>query len=163
MIAVSVFLLLRLNRKNGVKRDNLNSHWMRNLVKASGANHTYSYNLIVGVGLSFFVGYISSLFGIGGGIIHVPALVHILNFPVHIATATSQFILAVMALTGTIVHIVTGVFSHGVRRTVLLAIGVLLGAQLGAWLSIRVHGDWIIRGLAIALGFVGIRILLMAV
>ena len=163
MIAVSVFLLLRPNRKNGVKRDNLNSHWMRNLVKASGANHTYSYNLIVGVGLSFFVGYISSLFGIGGGIIHVPALVHILNFPVHIATATSQFILAVMALTGTIVHIVTGVFSHGVRRTVLLAIGVLLGAQLGAWLSIRVHGDWIIRGLGIALGFVGIRILLMAV
>src|SRR4030042_4661092 len=28
MIAASVFLLLRPNRKNGVKRDNLNSHWM---------------------------------------------------------------------------------------------------------------------------------------
>ncbi|MBI3014296.1 MAG: sulfite exporter TauE/SafE family protein, partial [Candidatus Tectomicrobia bacterium] len=32
----------------------------------------------------------------------------------------------------------------------------------GARLSSRVHGDWIIRGLAIALGFVGIRILWMA-
>jgi uncharacterized membrane protein YfcA len=114
------------------------------------------------VGLSLFVGYISSLLGIGGGIIHVPALVHLLNFSVHIATATSHFILAVMAITGTTVHMATGVFSHGIRRTVLLAIGVLLGAQLGARLSTRVHGDWIIRGLAIALGFVGVRILIMA-
>jgi len=67
-----------------------------------------------------------------------------------------------MALTGTVVHIVTGSFSHGVRRTITLAVGVLLGAQVGALLSNRVQGSWIIRGLAIALGFVGIRILIMA-
>jgi hypothetical protein len=163
MIAASVFLLLRPNRKNEVKEKSPNYHLTRKLIEANGAGHTYSYNPIVGVGLSLFVGFISSLLGIGGGIIHVPALVHILNFPVHIATATSHFILSVMAMTGTTVHIATGVFSHGVWRTVLLAIGVLLGAQLGARLSIRVHGDWIIRGLAIALGFVGVRILLMAV
>jgi hypothetical protein len=36
-----------------------------------------------------------------------------------------------MALIGTIVYIVTGTFSHGVRRTISLAIGVLIGAQLG--------------------------------
>ncbi len=163
MIGASAFLLLRPNRIKEVKRDNPIYHLTRNLVEASGANHTYSYNPLVGVGLSLFVGYISSLLGIGGGIIHVPALVHLLNFPVHIATATSHFILAFMAMTGTTVHVATGVFSHGVRRTISLAIGVLLGAQLGARLSIHVHGNWIIRGLAIALGFVGIRILLMAV
>jgi hypothetical protein len=100
--------------------------------------------------------------GIGGGIIHVPALVHILNFPVHIATATSHFILAIMALTGTGVHIFVGTFHHGIRRTIALAIGVLIGAQLGASLSNRVGGVWIIRGLAIALGLVGIRILILA-
>ena len=92
----------------------------------------------------------------------MPALVHLLNFPVHIATATSQFILAIMALTGTLVHVVTGTFAHGVRRTIALAIGVVLGAQLGAVLSNRFHGDWIIRGLAVALAFVGIRILITA-
>jgi hypothetical protein len=114
------------------------------------------------VELSLFVGYISSLLGIGGGIIHVPVLIHLLNFPVHIATATSHLILAVMAFTGTAVHIVIGAFSHGVRHTIFLAIGVLIGAQLGARLSNCVQGDWIIRGLAIALGFVGIRIFIMA-
>jgi hypothetical protein len=65
-------------------------------------------------------------------------------------------------LTGTTVHIATGTLYHPFGRTISLGIGVLLGAQLGAKLSCRVHGDWIIRGLAIALGFVGIRILLMA-
>jgi hypothetical protein len=102
------------------------------------------------------------LLGIGGGIIHVPILVCLLSFPAHIATATSHFTLAVMALTGTIVHIATGIFSHGVRRTIFLAVGVLIGAQLGASLSSRIHSGWIIRSLAIALGLVGIRILIMA-
>jgi uncharacterized protein len=68
-----------------------------------------------------------------------------------------------MALTGTIVHIASGSFAHGgVRRTICLGIGVLLGAQVGAALSARVHGTWTIRGLAVALTFVGIRILVMA-
>ena len=67
-----------------------------------------------------------------------------------------------MSLTGTIVHIVTGTFSHGVHRTIALAIGVLLGAQLGALLSNRIKGTWIIQGLAIALAFVGTRILVSA-
>ena len=58
-----------------------------------------------------------------------PHCARLLNFPVHIATATSHFVLAVMALTGTLVHIVNGAFEHGVRRTAILAVGVVLGAQ----------------------------------
>jgi uncharacterized membrane protein YfcA len=160
MIAASIFLLFYVSKKTGESKRNY--HFVRNLVEKDGAAYTFSYNPIVGVGLSCFIGYLSSFLGIGGGIIHVPVLVHLLNFPVHIATATSHFILAIMALTGTIVHVVTGTFSHGIRRTVALAIGVLLGAQMGALLSNRVQGRWIIQGLAIALGFVGVRIFIMA-
>lgn len=162
MIAVAVFLLIVPPGKKETVRHNLNYHFKRNLVEANDTVHTFSYNPILGVGLSLFVGYISSLLGIGGGIIHVPVLVHLLNFPIHIATATSHFILAFMALAGTVVHIATGTFYHGVRRTILLAIGVLVGAQLGARFSSNIHGAWIMRGLAIALGLVGIRILIMA-
>ena len=67
-----------------------------------------------------------------------------------------------MALTGTVTHIATGVFTHGVRRTIALSIGVIIGAQLGAALSSRLPGTWIIRVLAVALAFVGLRILLQA-
>ena len=126
---------------------------------AHGLEYDYSFNPGLGVGISLAVGYISSFLGIGGGIIHVPALSYFLNFPVHIATATSHFILAFMALAGTVVHIMTGTFSHGVHRTVSLAIGVLMGAQFGAHLSERLNGVWIIRSLAIALGLIALRIL----
>ena len=132
----------------------------RHLVDAEGVHYRYAFDLRIGVILSIFVGYLSSLLGVGGGFIHVPALSRLLNFPVHIATATSHFVLAIMALTGTLVHIAQGVFIHGVRRTAVLAIGVLVGAQAGARLSNRTGGKAIIRGLAVALAFVGIRLIL---
>lgn len=135
----------------------------RALTEGSGETHQFSFDLKLGMGLSVLVGYLSSMLGIGGGIIHVPALVRLLNFPVHLATATSHFILAIMALAGTMVHVARGSFSvDGAWITGYLGIGVLVGAQLGARLSSRVRGVWIIRSLATALGLVGIRILLLA-
>ena len=145
------------SRANGMKP----TRWIvRELVDADGARYRYAYNPVVGIVLSIFVGFVSSLLGVGGGFIHVPALSRLLNFPVHIATATSHFVLAVMALTGTLVHIANGAFEHGTRRTAILAVGVVLGAQVGARLSNRVGGKWIIRGLALALVFVGIRLII---
>lgn len=115
-----------------------------------------------GIGLSIVVGYLSTLLGIGAGFIYVPAFVYFLDFPVRVATATSQFILAVTALSGTVTHVATGLFHRGARRTIALSIGVILGAQLGARFSEKVKDDWIIRVLALAIGFVGVRILLEA-
>jgi len=165
MAAASVFLILNPKRdeKDGIIPDNPpKGHIIRNITDIEGVNHVFSYNPAIGIVLSIFVGYLSSLLGIGGGIIHVPALVHLLNFPVHIATATSHFILAIMSFSGSMVHLVKGTLSQGFFQTAALAVGVLLGAQLGAKLSNRIHGVWIIRGLAAALGIAGIRILLMA-
>ena len=162
MLAGSAFLFWRPRGSEvGTDRDPAR-YFPRHVVEADGTHHDFSYNRTLGVGLSLFVGYISSLLGIGGGFIHVPALVHLLNFPVHIATATSQFILAIMAITGSATHIVTGAFHHGVRRTITLSIGVVVGAQLGALISGRIHGDWIIRSLALALALVGVRLIVMA-
>jgi hypothetical protein len=133
---------------------------VRDLTDAKGVHYHYSFNQAVGIWLSLFVGYISSVLGVGGGFIHVPALTSLLNFPVHIATATSHFVLAIMALTGTLVHIARGVFVQGVGRTAIIAVGVIIGAQAGAHMSTRIGGKWIIRGLAIALLFVGVRLIL---
>jgi len=120
------------------------------------------YSLKLGIAISLVVGFVSSLLGVGGGIIHVPAMAYVLGFPVHIATATSHFILVVTALTGTLVHIFKGQFGN-VAELVPLAVGVIAGAQVGAWVSQKVHGHWIVRGLAVALAAVGIRLLTMGV
>jgi len=162
MVAAAVFLLFRPGAPKATSQQSSDSRYRttRHLVDAHGHQYDYSFNPLLGIGLSLLVGYASSFLGIGGGIIHVPVLGYFLHFPVHVATATSHFVLAIMALTGTVVHILTGTFTHGVHRTIALAIGVALGAQLGAHFSQRVHGTWIIRSLALALGLVAIRILM---
>jgi uncharacterized membrane protein YfcA len=164
LLAGSILLVLRPGFHNGSgRKSDKEPHQMaRHLVESDGVSYDYTFNPAIGIALSLFVGYVSSFLGIGGGIIHVPALVYLLSFPVHVATATSHFILVIMALTGTIVHIMTGTFHHGVHRIVSLAIGVVIGAQLGAQLSLRIKGGWIVKSLAIALGLVGVRILITA-
>ena len=163
MVGAALFLFWRPAGDNSARRPKP-GEFMRCVVEADGTEHVFYYNRPLGIGLSLIVGYLSSLLGIGGGFIHVPVLVGLLNFPVHIATATSHFVLSIMALAGTLTHIMTGAFQHGgVRRTIMLSFGVVLGAQLGAYLSSRVQGDWIIHGLALALALVGLRLLWSAI
>lgn len=109
---------------------------------------------------SAYIAVLSSLLGIGGGIIHVPFLIRVLRMRPHIATATSHFVLTFMALTATVTHIVLGEFEEGLAETMFLAVGVMMGAPLGASLSSRLQGSVIIRILALALCFVGVRLLL---
>ncbi len=132
----------------------------RHFTGIDGISFEYSYNPFLGIGLSFFAGYLAGFFGIGGGIIYVPLMAYLLNFPVHLATATSQFVLALMTFTGTITHIWTGSFHRGAHRTAALGFGVMAGAQLGAYLSSRIKGSWIIRALALGVIVVGVRIII---
>ncbi|HEV2250772.1 MAG TPA: sulfite exporter TauE/SafE family protein [Candidatus Limnocylindria bacterium] len=130
----------------------------RELVDAEGAIHRYHVELPLGIAISFVVGFASSLLGIGGGFIHVPALIAVLGFPVHIATATSHFVLAIMATVGTLTHIAAGDLADVWPRTVYLAIGAVAGAQVGARISTRVKGTVIVRLLAGALVVVALRL-----
>jgi len=162
LVAVSIFLLLYPRAKFAPRGAKPPGHLRRRIVDGDQTPFEYSFSPLVGLSLSFAVGFLSSLLGTGGGIIHVPAMAGLLNFPVHVATATSHFVLAITALAGTLVHVFSGSFTEGIRRTICLAIGVLAGAQFGARVSTRIHGDWIIRALALALGLVAVRILVVS-
>jgi len=114
---------------------------------------------VIGTGLNFIAGIIAGLLGIGGGIIHVPMMTYVLRFPVHIATATSQFILIFTASTGIITHLVLKTWSGDWAVIACLALGIIPGAQIGAILSRRVRNTLIIRLLALALIILGIRMI----
>ncbi len=133
--------------------------WERTLVDRTGHRYCWSYRAELGVAFSFLVGFISSLLGIGGGIMHVPILVMLLSFPIHIATATSHFVLAITAFAGTLTHVLSGEFAHAWSRTLLIGLGVVLGAQLGAALAPRARPAVITRSLALGLALVGVRLL----
>jgi uncharacterized protein len=164
LIALSVYLLFRnKNTLSPVIPADNKKRWKHHaLVDASGVSYNYTYNQTRGIVISIVVGYLSPVLGIGGGIIHVPALVHWLQFPVFIATATSHFILAIMATVSVIVHAIKGSYNDPkiLHMVIGLIIGVIPGAQIGAWLSHKIKSDTIIRVLAVCLGLVGIRILL---
>src|SRR5205814_8241182 len=114
--------------------------------------------LPLGVAFSFVIGFASSLLGIGGGFIHVPALIALLGFPVHIATATSHFVLAIMATVGTATHVAAGDLVDVWPRAAYIGAGAVGGAQLGARLSRRVRGPMIVRLLVVALVLVALRL-----
>jgi uncharacterized membrane protein YfcA len=159
LLAVAAFLIARPAARV-VTRTSRHGQVSRMLTDREGDTYVYSYSLRAGVLYSVFVGFMSSLLGIGGGIIHVPVMVQLLLFPAHVATATSHYVLTISALTGTIVHIAAGDLDGGYARTAALAVGVLIGAQVGARLSTRLRGSQLIRLLAVALAAVALRLLI---
>lgn len=167
LLGLALFLFFKGGNKQAIaKTVEVKKGWIQQrLVDKWNEVYNYSYDIRKGSVLSLFVGYFSPLLGIGGGIIHVPAMVEWLRFPVHIATATSHFILAIMATVSVVVHIYNGNYNDpAIFRMVLwLGIGVISGAQLGAFLSRKMQGKIIIKALAISLGLVGIRILMLRV
>lgn len=121
---------------------------------------TFTYNRTLGVILSAFVGFLSSILGIGGGIIHVPAMIYLLYFPTHVATATSHFILAISTFFGVVSHFFLG--NILLQPAIIIGIGAVLGAQLGASLSLKVKSRAILILLSICLFVLGIRLILTA-
>jgi len=164
LVSLSIYLFFRKDDSEPRVIPNENKkRWKHHTLKDStGETYKYTYNQTRGILISVLVGYLSPVLGIGGGIIHVPALVQWLQFPVYIATATSHFILAIMATVSVTVHALKGSYHDPkiLQMVVGLIIGVIPGAQIGAWLSHKIKSHIIIRVLACCLGLVGIRILL---
>lgn len=161
LLFVLAIVLLRVRSAPGdpVPNGRARGRIARELTDAEGTVHRYHVEMPLGIALSFVIGFASSLLGIGGGFIHVPVLIAVLGFPVHIATATSQFVLAIMAIVGTATHVAVGDLDAVWPRVILIGVGAVVGAQAGARLSRQVEGPLIVRLLTIALILVAIRLL----
>lgn len=164
LISLGILLFFKKRQENEKRIDayDLPKGWKHHrFTDKKNCTYDYTFNQQKGIFISIIVGFISPILGIGGGIIHVPAMVHILYFPVFVATATSHFILAIMSTVSVVVHAIQGSYdSRYILRMVLgLCVGVIPGAQVGAFLSHKIKGKTIIRALAICIGLVGIRIL----
>lgn len=117
-----------------------------------------TYSKPVGISISIVVGFISSIFGIGGGLIHVPALIYLMGFPTHMATATSQSILAVSTTVGVITHLIENhiVFSIAIPTS----IGAIFGAQAGARIAKRLKAKAILALMSVAVFALAVRLIL---
>ena len=161
LLALAIWLLIGEAGEGHTPRGKLSP---RELIDRYGTRHSYVVPLRRGVVYSTVVGFVSSFLGIGGGIIHVPLLVRTLGFPTHIATATSHFVLTIIAGTGALTHVASGSLAHGhgIRRATALSVGVVAGAQLGARISLRATGRTVELMLGIALIALAARLLYAA-
>jgi uncharacterized membrane protein YfcA len=165
LIALAAFMILRPAEARIVAAEEAEAavpprRWyvQRRIFDRLGQEHSYEYHQPGGMALSFLIGMLGSILGIGGGPIIVPSLLYLFSFPAYIATATSTFIVAVSSFSGTVSHLGLG----NVRLTfaLILGVGVIAGAQIGARLSTRLRGPWLIRLLSIALIIAGGRLIL---
>jgi uncharacterized membrane protein YfcA len=157
LLLVSVYLFFRKTKaqRHGEVRRGL--FVVQRYLHTDKGPERYSYNELIGVTSSLGVGMISSLFGIGGGVIHVPLMAGVLRFPVHIAVATSQFILAWTALAGAVSYGAAGRLNFEV--IFFAGEGAIVGAQIGVRLSRRLKGSVILRILSVGLLFVSLRLI----
>jgi uncharacterized protein len=161
VLTLATFIFLRPTPKHHDHRTT-SRETVHRLVDFKGNSFVYSFSNRRGVLLSFGIGLIGSMLGIGGGPFYVTMLVYSLHFPLHVATATTQFILVIISLSWSSAHFIAGGFEHGIFRTLFLGVGVLIGAQIGAHLSQHLAGTVISRVMAGGLLLIGIRLVLHA-
>lgn len=92
-----------------------------------------------GLGMMSVAGALSGLTGTGGGFIKVPVMYSIMNVPLGVATASSNFMVGITAAASAFVYYGRGDVYPLVA--VPTAIGVFLGAITGARLASHVRAD----------------------
>jgi uncharacterized membrane protein YfcA len=107
---------------------------------------------------SFGAGIISSMFGVGGGIVFVPAMLLVLGLGMHKAAPTSQLTLMMTAIAGVFTHSVLGHPDY--LQAVTLSAGAFVGAQIGARLSLVTKDVLLRRLLAVILIVVAVIFIL---
>lgn len=102
--------------------------------------------------VSFAAGSVSSLLGLGGGIVKVPALNAWCGVPVRVAAATSAFMIGVTATAGAVIYYGRGEIVPWMAAAAVL--GVLAGSRAAFAVGARIPARWLKLGLAVILAVV---------
>ena len=116
--------------------------------------------VLVGIGIGLVAGVLSGLFGIGGGILIVPALV-LLGLSQREATGTS---LAALLMPVAILGVMEYARRHEIKvhYAVGIALGLFVGAYFGANWAGKVSNQTLQRGFGILLVIAAARFLIFA-
>ncbi len=134
--------------------------WLSNYFLEKFKENTSNKSIIKDISFGGFIGFISGMVGIGGGIFLAP-LLHLTHWdtPKKIA-ATASFFILVNSIAGLIGQIQNPEFSIDIHFAMLLMFTVFLGGQIGSRLSMKKAPPFILkRATAVLIAFVGFRIL----
>jgi uncharacterized membrane protein YfcA len=149
--SVAVATLSRLNRRNVIVGGDFDCGPLggRYVEEESGGVVSYRVKRMpLALAASFVAGNVSSLLGIGGGIIKVPVLNTWCGVPLRPAAATSAFMIGVTATAGAIIY-----YGNG-QLVPALAAAAILGVQAGSAAGLRLGASVSSRSLKILLAAV---------
>lgn len=119
-----------------------------------------SFLLLVFIGS--IAGLLSGLFGIGGGVVIMPALIYFAGFDQHRATGTSLAILLPPIGLGAAIEY----YRHGavdVRAAIIIAVSVFVMAWLGSVLANRIPGTYLRLAFGVFVIGLGVSVVVSAV
>ena len=105
--------------------------------------------------IGFAVGVLSSIMGVGGGFIIIPAMIYILRMPTNVVVGTSLYQIIFITSFVTILHASTNQ-SVDIILALILLLGGAIGAQIGVRLSGKLNGAWLRIALSILVLAVGL-------
>lgn len=97
--------------------------------------------------LGFATGLLTVLLGVGGGFVLVPAMIYLLGMSTRVVVGTSLFQILFVTGATTLVHATT-TKAVDIVLAVLLLVGSVIGAQLGARFAQKVRPEWLRLALA---------------
>ena len=107
--------------------------------------------------LGFAIGILTSVMGVGGGFIMVPAMIYLLRIPTNVVIGTSLFQIIFVTAFTTVVQAATNFSVDIVLAALLMSAGVI-GAQYGVRVGQKMRGEQLRAGLALLVLGVGIRL-----
>ena len=110
---------------------------------------------ILGIGAG--IGVLSSIMGVGGGFIMVPALIYLLKVPTNVVVGTSLFQIIFVSAYTTIVHSSAN-HTVDVVLAFLLMVGGVAGAQYGTRVGQKLRGEQLRALLALLVLAVAMRL-----
>jgi len=120
-------------------------------------------SLFVFAGIGAIAGVLSGMFGIGGGVVIVPALIYLAGFDQHLATGTSLAVLLPPVGVGAALEYYRHDAIH-LKGAMVIAVTLLLFAWLGAAFANRVAGPYLriafgvfVTGLGLSLVYDAVR------
>ncbi len=141
--ASALIMLRRLDRRNVITDPTVDPGRLggRYHEAESGGEVVYRVKRVpLAMAVSFAAGSVSSLLGIGGGIIKVPAMNAWCGVPLRAAAATSAFMIGVTATAGAVIYYGRGEVIPWVSASTVL--GVLVGSRIGLHISSRAKAKW---------------------
>jgi uncharacterized membrane protein YfcA len=132
MLAIAAVMFARLDKRNVVVDERVSPGRWGGAIRDPELGRAVVYRLRrmpVALGVAFVGGNVSSLLGVGGGVLIVPALNAWCGIPLRVAAATSALMMGVTASAALPLY-----WTHGEVRSHLAAaavLGVLLGSRIG--------------------------------